>query len=72
MVLAAEAFEKLLKVVLRAREAPEMLAIVLKGNPEYLDSPELTALADKVLDEAVRRLTCGNHELNDGRNHELQ
>jgi hypothetical protein len=59
VVLATEAFEKLLRVVLRARQAPDPLALVLKGNPEYLEGSDLVALADKVLDEVVRRLTSG-------------
>ena len=55
-----EAFQKLLMVTLRARRAPETLAVVLKGNPEYLDPPALAALADNVLRETVRRLTTGS------------
>jgi hypothetical protein len=47
-------------VTLRARRAPETLAVVLKGNPEYLDPPALAALADNVLRETVRRLTTGS------------
>lgn len=59
MVLATEAFGKLVKVSLSARKAPEALAIVLKGNPEFLDEQRLVDLADKALDEAVRRLASG-------------
>ncbi|MBI3069191.1 MAG: hypothetical protein HYY79_10055 [Betaproteobacteria bacterium] len=59
MVLATEAFSKLVKVSLEARRAPEALAIVLKGNPEFLNEERLVDLADKALDETVRRLTAG-------------
>ena len=59
MVVAAQAFEKLLNVMLQSRQAPQTLAIVLKGNPEYMDVPTLADVADRTLDEAVRRLTSG-------------
>jgi len=58
-VLATEPFRKLLEVMLRARQAPQTAAIVMRRNPENLDPPALAALADKVLDEAVLRLTSG-------------
>ena len=41
---------------MRARQAPAALAIVLKGNPEYLERTQLDSLADKALDEAMQRL----------------
>lgn len=47
-------------VTLRARHAPETLAVMLKGNPEYLEPTALTTLAEKVLQEAVQRLTTGS------------
>ncbi|MBI3917187.1 MAG: hypothetical protein HY322_09285 [Betaproteobacteria bacterium] len=59
MVLATEAFAKLAKVTLDARRLPGTLAIVIRGNPEFLDEPALAQVADRVLDEAVRRLTTG-------------
>ena len=60
MVIATEAFRKLLAVTLRARQVPDVLAIVIKGNPEYLELSALDSLADSVLEEAVRRLTTGH------------
>ena len=63
MVFATEPFEQLLMVMLRAREAPEAIAVVLKGNPEYLEPSALTELADRALDEAVQRLTTGRGNL---------
>jgi hypothetical protein len=56
VVIATEAFVPLLTVMLRARQAPESIALVLKGNPEYLGTAQLELLADRVLDEAVCRL----------------
>jgi hypothetical protein len=63
VVFATEAFRQLLKVTLRARGAPEEIAVVLKGNPEYFEPSVLAALADRTLDEAVRRLTTGRGEI---------
>lgn len=63
MVLATEPFEKLLKVTLRARQAPDTLGVVLKGNPEYLAPDALAGVADRALDEAVQRLTTGRGDL---------
>ena len=42
--------------MLRSRQAPASIAIVIKGNPEYTDPAAIPALADKLLDETVRRL----------------
>ena len=65
MVFATEPFLQLLKVTLRARGAPEALAVVLKGNPEYLDPAALAALADKALAAAVHRLTTGRGNIDE-------
>ena len=59
-MIATEAFRKLLAVTLRARRLADAQAIVLKGNPEYLEPPALDALADNLLRETVRRLTTGS------------
>ena len=63
VVLATEAFRPLLKVTLRAHAAPESIAIVLKRNPEYFERTLLASVAEKVLDESVRRLTTGRGEI---------
>jgi hypothetical protein len=65
VVVATEPFRQLLKVTLRARGAPEALAVVLKGNPERLDPEALAVLADKALDAAVRRLTAGSGDIDE-------
>jgi hypothetical protein len=59
VVVATEAFAKLVKVTLSARKTPEALAVVVEGNPERLDSDAVTALADRVFDETAIRLTGG-------------
>jgi len=45
--------------MLRARQAPDALAVVIKGNPEYVDPAAIAPLADKVLAEIVRQLGGG-------------
>jgi hypothetical protein len=45
--------------MLRARQAPDALAVVIKGNPEYVDPAAIAPLADKVLCEIVRQLGGG-------------
>ncbi len=59
MVLATEAFAGLAKVTLDARKLPGAVAIVIRGNPEFLEAAALDEVADRVIDEAVRRLTTG-------------
>ena len=59
LVIATEPFVKLLTVMLRARQAPDALAVVIAGNPETLDPARLPALADRVLGEIVRQLAGG-------------
>lgn len=56
VVIATEAFAKLLTVMLRSQQAPDSLAVVLRGNPEYLDQAAIDTLADQVLDDIVRQL----------------
>ena len=65
MVFATEPFRQLLKVTLRGRHAPDALALVLKGNPEYLEPAALAALADKALDAAMLRLTTGRGDIDE-------
>jgi hypothetical protein len=45
--------------MLRARQAPPSMAVVLKGNPEYAAPEALEEVADRALDELVRRMTTG-------------
>ncbi|MEI8035899.1 MAG: hypothetical protein WCH96_10525 [Betaproteobacteria bacterium] len=56
IVIATEAFTNLLTVMLRARQAPDALAVIVKGNPEVMDAAKMDPLADKVLGEVVRQL----------------
>ncbi len=59
VVIATEAFVKLLTVMLRARQAPDSLAVVIQGNPEYIDPAAIAPLADRVLAEIVRQFGGG-------------
>jgi hypothetical protein len=59
VVIASEAFVNLLTVMLRARRAPDALAVVVAGNPETLAPARLPALADRVLAEIVRQFAGG-------------
>ena len=56
VVIATEAFAKLLTVMLRSQQAPDSLAVVLRGNPEYLDQSAIDTLADQVLEDIMRQL----------------
>jgi hypothetical protein len=57
VVIATEQFEKLAKVIMQAQNVPASVAILIKGNPEFIADDELMAVADKVMEEAVDRLT---------------
>lgn len=57
VVIATEQFEKLAKVIMKSQNIPESVAIHIKGNPEFISDEELMAVADKVMEEAVDRLT---------------
>jgi hypothetical protein len=51
--------------VLRARQAPPSTAVILKGNPEYAAPEALDEIADRALDELVRRVTTGAGHFSD-------
>ena len=57
VVVASAQFDQLAKVILAAQKVPETVKIVIDRNPEYIPEPELDAMADWVLEEAVKRLT---------------
>ena len=57
VVIATEQFEKLAKVIMKSQNVPESIAIHIKGNPEFISDDELMQVADRVLQEAVERLT---------------
>jgi hypothetical protein len=59
VVIATAPFVKLLTVMLRARQAPDAQAVVIAGNPEYIDAEKIGTLADRVLAEIVRQLGGG-------------
>jgi hypothetical protein len=48
-----------------ARQAPQSMAVVLRGNPEYAAPEALEDIADRALDELVRRVTTGQGHFGD-------
>ena len=57
MIVVTEQFEKLAAVIMKARNVPESISILLEGNPEFISDEELREVAGRVLVEVVSRLT---------------
>jgi len=57
VVVATEQFDKLAKVIMRSQNVPESIAIMVKGNPEFISDEKLSGIAEEVLLEAIARLT---------------
>ena len=57
VVVATEQFEKLAKVIMRSQKVPESIAIMVKGNPEYISVEKLELVCDQVAEEVRVRLT---------------
>jgi hypothetical protein len=57
VVVATEQFEKLAKVIMRSQNVPESIAIMVKGNPEYIGREELNRVCDQVVEDVLVRLT---------------
>jgi uncharacterized Fe-S cluster-containing MiaB family protein len=57
VVVTTEQFEKLAKVIMRSQNVPESIAIMVKGNPEYIDREELNRVCDQVVEDVLVRLT---------------
>ena len=57
VVVATEQFVKLAKVIMRSQQVPESIAIMVKGNPEYVSDEELAAIAEDLILQSVERLT---------------
>jgi uncharacterized Fe-S cluster-containing MiaB family protein len=57
VVVATEQFEKLAKVIMRSQNVPESIAIMVKGNPEYIEQDELNRICDQVVEDVLVRLT---------------
>ncbi len=57
VLVISEQFAKLAQSLMRSREIPESIAIVLKGNPEFVTESQGEALAGEVIVQTVRRLT---------------
>ena len=57
VVVATEQFEKLAKVIMRAQNVPESIAIMVKGNPEFISVEKLEQVCEEVTEEVLTRLT---------------
>ena len=57
VVVATEQFEKLARVIMRSQKVPDSIAIMVKGNPEYITQQELRNVCDQVVDDVLVRLT---------------
>ena len=57
VVVTTEQFEKLAKVIMRSQKVPESIAIMVKGNPEYISVEKLELVCDQVAEEVRVRLT---------------
>lgn len=59
VVVATSQFVALAKVMMRARRVPETVAVVIDGNPEFLDEAAFEPLAAEVLEAVLQRLQRG-------------
>ncbi len=57
MVVVTEQFEKLSRVIMKSQNVPASIAIMVKGNPEYISREALEVMSEKVLQEVIDRLT---------------
>ena len=57
VVVATEQFEKLAKVIMRAQNVPESIAIMVKGNPEFISVEKLEQVCEEVTEDVHARLT---------------
>ena len=57
VVVTTEQFEKLAKVIMRAQNVPESIAIMVKGNPEFISAEKLEQVCEEVVEDVLARLT---------------
>ena len=57
VVVVTEQFERLAGVIMQSQNVPAGIAILVEGNPEFVSEEALAAIAERVLEEAARRLT---------------
>jgi len=62
VLVISEQFAKLAQSLMRSREIPESIAIVIEGNPEFVTESRSEALAGEVIAQTVRRLTGAAQE----------
>jgi hypothetical protein len=57
VIVVSEQFERLSKHIMKSRNVPDRIAILVRGNPEFISDEKLELLAEQVLTEAVARIT---------------
>lgn len=57
VVVVTEQFEKLSKIIMKSQNVPGSIAIMVKGNPEYISPEELQLACEQVAQEVIDRLT---------------
>ena len=60
VAVTTDQFENLARTIMKSRNVPDSIMILIKGNPEFISDDELNKVADHVLEEAVRKLTGSN------------
>ena len=56
-MVVTEQFEKLSKIIMKSQNVPESIAVMVKGNPEYISAEALQAACEQVAEEVIDRLT---------------
>ena len=57
VVVATEQFDKLAKVIMKSQNVPESIAIMVKGNPEFISAEKLEQVCEEVAEDVRVRLT---------------
>lgn len=57
VVVVTEQFDKLSRIIMKSQNVPESIAIMVKGNPEYIPPEVLAATCEQVAQEVIDRLT---------------
>ena len=43
-------------MLMRSREVPDSISIIVKGNPEYISESLLASVTDELIEQAILRL----------------
>ena len=57
VVVVTEQFDKLSRIIMKSQNVPESIAIMVKGNPEYISKEALQSTCERVAEEVIDRLT---------------